>query len=1833
MVLEMHTTVAWFNPSGIATATAGTTTTALASERGFKHKQTGQVATTKPVTIPKSNISAIASNNDNKYADPFTVYGPAFEKVPSKTLRRRCAPLSKGMPQSTAGWQSVIPSSRSPQGKYCRQQGPVYPNDSILALSNRRSESLQTGNWLTKNDRDYLASSDEEGASLFDEDLREARRLPVGWQDMYFSEMPLELLDNIFQQFVYVSHESLSRLAEERNQARNRASKRPSCQAEPVPKRRLLPHYLSKAGWGYSDFLDAEMARERLHIHYPHQYHPCLHLSSQSAGTHGHNFASHAHHHHQQELRQRQRASNTSPHEFFSQPQISRHDHCPSIDQERDYDAEEDDDVDSESGAETHHNKLRNPGLDRTFRLDFMSDLDRLDSSDSWETDPSENSDGEEYDSTSSGSHELGFGYHDDALTDSVNTYSDEEVYDDEYDDEEPNGVEGTSITEQSRLDMGNAATATLSRSTRVENVGQTSRQQDLTGLLQCSCLSREPVASVFPRHGINRVDNELDEDRMLYQLHRDQYFNPTTHTSLRSDLYNCSLVNRQWRIAALQLLWQSVVLDSESCRIEPTDPCYCCKTFEESRTTRSRIETMLDSYFDVYNLDLSKCIQTLELDLRIVTIARVSETHAIKRILMRLSPFTHLRLIWTDKETSESQASAFEEVFGSLHSQIRHLHFSPGFVVSKAWVREMEKMVKLETITLESLGSLDVIEYDWTKIKCLRMNAVIPRSVFGMPNIPAATVAAISNIVGDYHDGALTVAIASIQAIMASTATAIVTYDTTATNITTTTTPILHNDPQSTTASALGWGTVSAASGVHGFGVKASGWWQWMGLRKIEIRIKNTVLPREWLQELVTAITQNSVILEQKQKKIQATHSRHQIPYQHNLVGSGVTSVAAPYGPPLEVLDIDCAISHPHKDIFTQLVQTWGSHFEEFHFNQSAELTDDFFWLCVKKMTRVKKLSLRESRGITGEGIAYHYDGVTSADNYIPTLTQDMPSESSLTENFSSETSSISSQGSLATAGKPAKTPIMWRHEFCELNLDQSRIRREFLETLKHHCPGVRYKVREGDTMATRDIVTSESTFFWKLIVEPTRFPCNFCESVTRYFESEPEPSSHRDYCWKCSFTEHMINGTASIDIEVWRTRVSPPQECQQPHNQPWNLARTLDVEESLPRRKGDNVMHKSESPLRQRTPALDVDNSQAMEEKEESNQQAQSQGINLQINDERPTPPQISYKAIAIHTPAKLAPIVAMFLNNTMKDNLSARDASSILYRNVYQFEIVLSEETSSDLLPSPSSCHRILDAMFHEVTITSLPTPATANIWFEFRDPEGESTRENAVAVGAHEQALVRYRYFAEWIKRERQAQEAMRRQQLESERMIHDQQQQLQWQERWRCSNTLERRGVALNGPEQHKSLRSQGQHSYTSSIEASLLRLYPKHHLYSAPQQVQLPHRHSTSSSYPLFIPAQATGAPKVNRNSSLEPSHPNQMDQPRYPQHPLPALRIPVREISLETFQVLLQYLYTGRIDISEQQQTKIKVYKSKPPEDYLLLPEELTGIATHQQAGLKTGSSRKGEISDTKFNLPPLGPPETRQMDACVDFDADIRPSFTAPLQTGCDQSSSNDPAMSMPLHVTTSWLPCSRRNQTLHNQIQQNTTHALHHQAHFQDRKQPRRRPGCSWEDLLDISVKCGLPDLQELAMNAIQYHCQMLTIRASINNNSMSEVPHNGFDEDQLDLQLALSEYIFQEFLELYNASSPRGNFEQSTVRVDIGTEKQTVTESLAPKEAGFHNGKHYTEKDQQRQQQQQTSQPSNVGPLKGLFNDPRCEEALTELCADIRIKALSAKENYE
>jgi len=878
MVLEKPTTVAWFTPSRMPAGAVAPTHEQHIGHTGDFPESTlspGSMLTPvlKPHMLPVTDHPFLAHTHTHTHTSithphPWSVYGPAFNRLSSK----------KG------------PHRR-------RRAQPLYPTDSILVPGNRSEDSY--------------SSPDDSDSAIDDDD---------SLCNLTYAEMPLELLGTIFQQFMFVSRESLDRLAQERNQARINA---PMQDFSP-----LSPQTMCGSFW----------------------------LGHPAAGKGRH---------------MRYTASDTSSSTSHSRRTSVHLSSSAATDVDIDYDGEDDDEfteVESDSGDEA-----RSKAWDATDILAHkMSTLvmDGSEKRNSW-TPGVDNIQEEDAASTSSGSHD---------------TFTDEDDFD----------------------------ARSSSRSPTIAASGGGSPKTFFhAGLDQVHChqmCSDTYIPPSAPRHGINRVDNILPEGEMLDELHRDQFFHPTTHTSLRSDLYNCSLVNRQWRVAALQLLWQSVVLDSESCRPEPADPCPRCTHLQSAKQSRrstqsmssasssstcsspsssnsprtlspthlypcirrTRLEAMLDSYLEMYGLDLAKCVQTVELDLRLL--AWPAEGESVKRILRRLSPFTHLRLVWAEDESPEELIAGFRVVMEFLHPQIRHLHFLSGFVISKPWVHEMEKMTRLDTITLEQLGSLEPIEYDWRRIRCLTMNAIIPRSIFQYREAMFLPAQDINSALTYNADGTMTIAQPGSNAV------------------------------------------ISHDAGWQGMGLPTSGWWQWTGLRKIEIRMKNAILPVEWLQDLTNVIAENSLALLEQYGHTDA---------ETLLVSTADSSSSMLLGPPLEVLDIDCEVSHPHKDVFAMLVHAWGNRFEEFHFTQSGELTDEFFLLCLQKMTKVKKLSLRESKGITGEGFASLMDAA-DADNVT------------------------------------SKMPIMLRPDFLELNLDQSRVRGDFLDTLQTQCPVARYKVRE---------------------------------------------------------------------------------------------------------------------------------------------------------------------------------------------------------------------------------------------------------------------------------------------------------------------------------------------------------------------------------------------------------------------------------------------------------------------------------------------------------------------------------------------------------------------------------------------------------------------------------------------------------------------------------------------------------------------------------------------------------------------------------------------------
>ncbi|KAG0225924.1 hypothetical protein BGW41_004457 [Actinomortierella wolfii] len=585
---------------------------------------------------------------------------------------------------------------------------------------------------------------------------------------------------------------------------------------------------------------------------------------------------------------------------------------------------------------------------------------------------------------------------------------------------------------------------------------------------------------------------------------------------------------------------------------------------------TRRGRDAMLDSYLDLYGLDLAKNVQTVELDLQLLSswsLSNGGNAIHVKRIIQRLAPFNHLRLVCSERPSSSEEdfVTNFRFVMEAHYGHIRHLHFSPGFAISRAWAQEMDRMHALEKLTIESLNSMERVDYDWSRIRVLVLHAIVPSSLFGIPRpIPISLTpptppptpynghenGGSANTSMTSHDvtngGSLSNngTAATNQALPLGTNMQASPHSLPATDSTT----IVNNTLQNTSTVVVGTphGTFFHLNGsspttslltfmpssythpnltqylLHHHVTKLvrqprPGWWLWNSLRRLEVTIKNVVLPREWLQELVMVLShraqaENDLIrMHEQEANVFRRPKSQQDSASLNISSSSSGSVPSRFesyqehmleerlrntyglGPRLEVIHLDCEVSHPHKEIFMDLMNQWGHQLREFHFSQSAELTDEFFWCCLQRGKNLRRLSLGDSKGITGEGVElgdYQYhsthdlsssvrnvDGVSKQPSGIaPNKTNSL--ESAIPATLKLEDDRDHHHHNQATTGSAFPTPkeetkpemkrvvqrvaIGWPRDFEELRLDQSRVRSECLIALKQHCPGMRYKVRD---------------------------------------------------------------------------------------------------------------------------------------------------------------------------------------------------------------------------------------------------------------------------------------------------------------------------------------------------------------------------------------------------------------------------------------------------------------------------------------------------------------------------------------------------------------------------------------------------------------------------------------------------------------------------------------------------------------------------------------------------------------------------------------------------
>lgn len=175
---------------------------------------------------------------------------------------------------------------------------------------------------------------------------------------------------------------------------------------------------------------------------------------------------------------------------------------------------------------------------------------------------------------------------------------------------------------------------------------------------------------------------------------------------------------------------------------------------------------------------------------------------------------------------------------------------------------------------------------------------------------------------------------------------------------------------------------------------------------------------------------------------------------------------------------------------------------------------------------------------------------------------------------------------------------------------------------------------------------VSSESSLFWKLEIPPTRFDGFFCESVTRQFESDPEPCSQQDHIWTCAFTENMINGAATVDIVIRRVEVKKKGRFSSP---------------SLSSPPPPSETHQQEQ--QEHSSSSHSQTQAQMQDQQEHDQLQRQQGQVHQLlpptKDDRPA--RIHYKTIALHTPKTLAPLMYMFLDGSSTGDTPIRGKSS--------------------------------------------------------------------------------------------------------------------------------------------------------------------------------------------------------------------------------------------------------------------------------------------------------------------------------------------------------------------------------------------------------------------------------------------------------------------------------------------------------------------------------------------------------------------------------------------
>jgi len=481
-----------------------------------------------------------------------------------------------------------------------------------------------------------------------------------------------------------------------------------------------------------------------------------------------------------------------------------------------------------------------------------------------------------------------------------------------------------------------------------------------------------------------------------------------------------------------------------------------------------------------------------------------------------------------------------------------------------------------------------------------------------------------------------------------------------------------------------------------------------------------------------------------------------------------------------------------------------------------------------------------------------------------------------------------------------------------------------------------------------------------------------------------------------------------------------------------------------------------------------------------------------------------------------------------------------------------------------------------MYHELVSTYLPDQAMADIWFEFRrsdtiegqeDNSDKDDEETVVdgddgggeveVVGAHSRVLAQHPYFAAWIERERQKQEEQRRRQLEEEWRIHRQQQPLRQQhasssyqrrleqredEDEQLSNDVTMASGRVRGyippPPLQCLISTPTPPTRQGNPSQSHLERPPNQSRSRSPSQVdQPPEPVSFQSVSPPPVPGSSIRTSATDprlRNISPSFSIPQPFHHPLQPRqallgHSLPALRILVQDISLQTFKILLQFIYTGQIGVSQKQLTDIKSYWGENLEDYI--SPEVEVCQQPDQPSHEGTAKQENPLG----NMPPLFQALTQEHEhwqrlslpalfSCAPFTLESKCPVYATAALSIQQrhipGSNHDPDPGCDPGPSSY---SSQRREQEQGQGREPSRYEYHGPI--------------SWETLLQAARRFGLRDLEQQAMKAFQYHSQMLNLRAIVDNDITAEIAHDGSDEPTLDLQLALGEQILRSIIRLH------------------------------------------------------------------------------------------------